>query len=80
VKPITPVQIPTGARRVTYRRGWRTEQLDAAMDDTGLVLTEWEFGAEDLAKMLRGGTVRLWVHTRGKAFQPVHLETTDPEP
>jgi hypothetical protein len=80
MKPIEPAGMHVGARRVVYPgRKPSVIDLPAAVDDTGLVLTEWELGAEDLARLLRGGTIRLWLHTHGKPLQPVALETTEPE-
>lgn len=80
MKSIAPTQIHDGARRIRYAKGARTFPLDAAIDSNGLVLTEWELDAADLARLWRGGTIRLWVHTGGKPLQPVYIETTEPEP
>jgi hypothetical protein len=40
-------------------------------------MTEWELSAEDLAKVLAGGRVRLWIYTFGHALQPVALEVVE---
>jgi hypothetical protein len=48
--------------------------LPCARSADGLVMTEWEFSAEDLATILAGGRLRLWTHTFGAPFQPVQLE------
>jgi hypothetical protein len=81
MKPITPIAIHDGARRITYSRMVKDGgRVDAAIDRDGVVLTEWEFGAEDLARIWRGGTLRLWVYTKGKPMCAVELETTEPEP
>lgn len=41
---------------------------------SGLVTTEWEFTAEELAAIVAGGRLRLVVWTFGNPLQPVQLE------
>jgi hypothetical protein len=48
--------------------------LPAVMAPDGLVLTEWEPTAEELAAIIEGGRLRLWVSTFGRGFPPVALE------
>ena len=78
MKPIPPEQIHTGAKRVTIK-GYKPNVADlpAAQDDSGLTLVEYELSAEDLARLLRGGTIRLWVHTFGRKFPPIAIETIE---
>jgi hypothetical protein len=53
------------------------DPLPAFVDRNGMVMTEWELTAEDLAKVLAGGRVRLWVWTFGRGFSPVALEVIE---
>lgn len=56
--------------------------LPASVDHEGTVMTEWEFTAEELATLLRGGRLRLWIKyalTRGRAMPPLKLEIIDAE-
>jgi hypothetical protein len=72
---VPPIEIHDGAERVTF--GANQPQyfpLPAARSRDGLVLTEWEFTAEELAVILAGGRLRLWTHTFNAPFQPVSLE------
>ncbi len=51
--------------------------LPASVSLDGVVMTEWELSAEDLARLLNGGRVRLWQHTHGTPLQPISLETVE---
>lgn len=44
--------------------------LVASVSPDGLVMTEWEPSAEELAALMNGGRVRLWIHTYGWPLQP----------
>lgn len=74
MKPITPtphegaVLIVLGADQPQY------DPLPCARSADGLILTEWEFSAEDLEKIFSGGRLRMWTHTFGTPFQPVSVE------
>lgn len=48
--------------------------LPAYVDIQGVVTTEWEPTADELAILLNGGNVRLRVFTFGRALQPVMLD------
>jgi hypothetical protein len=55
--------------------------LPASVDADGCVMTEWEPTAEDLATLLNGGRVRIWLHgtdvQNGRPLTPMSVETTD---
>ena len=51
--------------------------LPGACDADGVVLTEWELTAEELAAVLAGGRVRLWIYTFNRPLQPVALEVVE---
>lgn len=75
MKPVTPVAPHDGAALIVLGANQpQYDPLPAAIDGNGLVLTEWEFSAEELAAILAGGRLRLWTYTFGSPFQPVHLE------
>ncbi len=78
VKPVTPTAIPTNATRIVLAKDQpQYEPLPAAISSDGLVMTEWEFSAEDLATVVAGGRLRLWTYTYGHPFQPVQLEVVE---
>lgn len=73
--PVSPVAVHANARRLVFAKDQsQYDPLPAAVDPQGLVLTEWELTAEELAAVLAGGRVRLWIHTFGHPLQPVSLE------
>lgn len=57
--------------------------LPASVDADGCVMTEWELSAEDLANVVNGGRVRIWLHhtgvQNGTPLTPMSVETTLPE-
>ena len=50
--------------------------LPASVNPAGVVMTEWELSAEDLAALLGGGRVRIWLHTFNQPLQPISVEVT----
>lgn len=74
-----PPSVPPGSVRVLFAANQPPyEALPAVLDlQAGTVMTEWEFTAEDLAKVLAGGRVRLWIWTFGIALQPVAIEVIE---
>lgn len=73
-----PAQPHQNGRLVTFAVNQPAyELLPASIDPGGIVMTEWELGAEDLARILNGGRVRLWVYTFGQPLQPVMLEVVE---
>lgn len=61
------------------------DPLVASIDPEGCVMTEWEPSAEDLARLMNGGRIRLWLlHTgvgvvEGAKLTPIGLETIEGE-
>lgn len=51
--------------------------LPASVGPDGLVMTEWEPTAEELARLLDGGRVRIWIHTYGQPLQPLNVEVAE---
>jgi len=53
--------------------------LPASVDPEGNVMTEWEPSAEDLATLLNGGRVRIWLMGTGvqlgRPMTPIAVET-----
>lgn len=77
--PIEPTEMHEGARLVVF--GAEQPQylpLPAAVNTAGLVLTEWVPTADELDRLLCGGSVMVWTHTFGAPFQPVALEVAEP--
>lgn len=85
--PITPEVIPDGTSLVVFgRKQPQYIALPAVVSpSTGLVMTEWQLTAEELAMVLEGGRVRLWVWTfntkpedwEKHPFRPVALEVVE---
>jgi hypothetical protein len=78
VIPIIPKNPHAGATIVVLARNQpEYDPLPAAVSQDGLVMTEWEFTAEELAAVLAGGRLRLRTFTFGHPFQPVQLEVVE---
>lgn len=76
--PVEPKAPHAGAQFVVYAKNQpEYVPLPAYVDREGLALTEWELSAEDLARLLNGGRVRLWVWTFGQPLQPVMLDVVE---
>jgi hypothetical protein len=76
--PVAPKAMHEGARLVVFAKDQpEYSPLPAAVSPDGVVMTEWELSAEDLAALLNGGRLRLWVWTFRHALQPVMLETVE---
>jgi hypothetical protein len=70
-----PARPHLNARRVIFAvQQPEYDPLPASVDASGVVMTEWEFSAEDLARVLEGGRLRLWLYTHNRPLQPVMLE------
>lgn len=46
------------------------DPLPASVDQQGTVMTEWELSAEDLAVILAGGRIRVWLLYTGVTEEP----------
>jgi hypothetical protein len=78
MKPIPPKEVHPGAVPIVFARDQpQYDPLPAAVDSSGLVMTEWELTAEDLARVLAGGRIRLWVWTFCRPLQPLALEVVE---
>jgi hypothetical protein len=78
VNPVEPKQPHAGAVLVVFAKDQpQYTPLPAAVGRDGLVMTEWEFTAEELARVVNGGRVRLWIYTFGHPLQPVQLEVVE---
>lgn len=55
--------------------------LPASVDKDGTIMTDWEPTAEELAALMRGGKVRLWIlYTKvhkGEPMNPLALEVVE---
>lgn len=78
MKPVVPTAMLPGAQMIVFAQDQpQYDPLPAAVNSDGLVMTEWELSAEELARILAGGRVRLWVWTFRRALQPVMLEVVE---
>ncbi len=72
MRPVAPSveggRIVFGANQVEY------EPLPAAITREGVVVTDWEPSAEDLATLMEGGRVRISILTFGDKLQPLKVE------
>lgn len=88
MKPVEPPISPGTQRIVFGEKQPEYISLPAAVSEEGVVMTEWELSAEDLAALVNGGRVRLWIwiHQQNcrlcsaptpRQLQPVALEVTN---
>lgn len=78
MNPVEPSSLHPGARLVIFAKDQPEYiPLPAAVDENGLVMTEWEPTAEELGLLLSGGRIRLWTHTYRTPLQPQKLEVID---
>lgn len=75
MRAVEPEKLHEGGTRVVLGIG-QDEYLPlvASMSVDGMVMTEWEPSAEDLARLLDGGRVRIWLQTFGHGFPPINVE------
>ena len=84
MRPIEP-ELHEKAHRVIFAKNQPPFiPLPASVDSDGTVMTEWIFSAEDLAALMRGGKLRLWIlyttthlphdNPQYRPFTPVKLE------
>lgn len=81
MKSVEP-QIHENARLKLFAKDQpQYDPLPASVDDDGCVMTEWLPTAEDLANLMNGGHVRIWLfHTgvdQGRPLTPMAVETTN---
>lgn len=75
MQPVKPAVAHDGARFVEFGANQpQYDPLPAYVDPQGVVLTEWELSAEDLAHLLDGGRLRLWIITG----ESVPMQSADP--
>lgn len=75
---IPPKQPHEGGVRVVFAANQREyDPLPAVVDRDGVVMTEFEFTAEELATVLAGGRLRLWLYTFNRPLQPIALEIVE---
>ena len=80
--PVQPHILHEGGRRRVFGTGQpEYTALPASVDAEGTVMTEWECSAEDLACLVNGGRVRLWLlYTgveKGRPLTPIAIETVE---
>lgn len=78
MKPVTPrgVGLPMDEFTATIfaKNQPQYEQLPALVDREGVVVTEWDPNKDEIARLCAGGRIRLYVHTFGRALQPLRVE------
>lgn len=78
MKPIVPPHVHPDAVPIVFAADQpQYDPLPAAIDNKGLVMTEWELSAEDLSALLNGGRVRLWIWTFRHPLQPIQMEVVE---
>lgn len=76
--PIVPKGCHEGAKPIIFAKDQpEYDPLPAMVDARGLVLTEWELTAEELATIMNGGRLRLWIYTFRHPLQPIRLEVVE---
>jgi hypothetical protein len=77
---VEPNALHEGARLVVFAKDQpQYHPLPASVSDDGVVMTEWEPTAEELAGLLAGGRIRIriWTHTFGQPLQPISVEVSE---
>lgn len=78
MRAVQPNALHAGGRLVVFAKDQpEYNPLPASVDGNGLVMTEWEPSAEDLATLVNGGRVRIWLHTHGQPLQPIGVEVAE---
>jgi hypothetical protein len=77
VRAVEPAALHEGAALVVIAKDQPEYlPLPASVSPDGVVMTEWEPTAEELARLMNGGRVRLWIYTFRNPLQPVSVEVT----
>ena len=80
MKPVEPVRHENAQLKTFAEHQPQYDPLPASVDADGCVMTEWLPSAEDLANLMNGGHVRIWLlHTgveQGRPLTPMVVETT----
>jgi hypothetical protein len=77
--PVEPTAVHAGGRLVVFAKDQpQYLPLPASVDATGVVMTEWEPTAEELARLMDGGRVRIWLYTFNRPLQPIQVEVAEP--
>lgn len=75
--PIQP-QLREGCRLVIFGASQPEYlPLPAVVNDSGLVMTEWELTPDELQMIFMSGRIKLWIYTGNDPLQPVRLEVSD---
>jgi hypothetical protein len=82
MNPVMPLALHENATLIVFAKDQPPYvQLPASVDGHGTVMTEWELTAEELAILLRGGRIRLWVCytgvADGKPLTPLAVEAVE---
>lgn len=78
---MNPVDLPElpGIQKVIFAKDQPEYlPLPAYVYENGLVCTKWRLSAEELARLLEGEDVLLWIWTMGRPLQPVLVEVPTP--
>lgn len=78
MRPVEPPKLHEGGALVVIAKdqpGY--DPLPASVSPDGLVMTEWEPSAEELARLMSGARVRIWAHTFGQPLQPLNVEVAE---
>jgi hypothetical protein len=85
MKAVEPVACHEGGLLLVFAKDQPEDYdpLPASVDRNGLVMTEWLPSAVDLANLVNGGRVRIWLHhtevQKGRPLTPMSVETTEGE-
>lgn len=70
--------VPAGWRKVTFAKHQPEYlPLPGVISDDGCLYTEWKPDEAELARLVAGEAVRLWIWTFNQPLQPVMLTVTD---
>lgn len=74
--PIKPESYLEGGHSIIYGQDQPDDYdpLQAIVNSSGEVITEWEFTAEELTRIMLGGKLKLTIHTFNQPLQPIRLD------
>lgn len=79
MRPVEP-SLHEGAYLIIFAKNQPPyKPLPASVDESGTIMTEWEFSAEDLQRIMTGSRLRLWLMGMDleKPLTPIKLELVD---
>lgn len=76
--PVEPSYCADADTRVVFAKAQAEYfNLPATISPEGIVTTEWELNAEEIATLVIGGRVRILLHTFNQPLQPLRVDVAE---